>query len=84
MKKHGYTLTEVLISVGIIGVLAAVMLPMMNKFKPDPIKAKWVKTYDSINKVLPVLQIEMFTLFSTKAKKAGIKFFRITNILYLT
>ena len=32
-KRIGYTLAEVLITIGIIGVLAAVCGPLINKFK---------------------------------------------------
>ena len=48
MKKNAYTLAEVLICLGVIGVLAAIILPLANKYKPDPIKAMYIKTYDSI------------------------------------
>ena len=46
--KKAYTLAEVLICVGIIGVLAAILLPLANKFKPDSNKAIYIKTYDAI------------------------------------
>ena len=45
MKKQGYTLAEILICLGIIGILAAILLPLANKYKPDGIKATYVKTY---------------------------------------
>ena len=48
MRKNGYTLAEVLICLGVIGVLAAIMLPLANKFKPDGTKAMYVKTYDAL------------------------------------
>lgn len=48
MKKNGYTLAEALIALGIVGVVAALMLPLMNKYKPDADKALFVRTYDSI------------------------------------
>lgn len=48
MKKYGYTLAEALIAMTIIGVIAAVMLPMMNRFKPDTNKILFLKTYDAI------------------------------------
>lgn len=46
--KKGYTLAEVLICVAIIGVLAAILVPLANKFKPDATKAMYVKTYDAL------------------------------------
>lgn len=52
MKKFGYTLAEALISVAIIGVIAAIMLPLTNKFKPDTNKITFLKTYDSLSNVI--------------------------------
>ncbi len=49
MKKRAFTLTEVLITLGIVGVLAAVMTPMVSKFKPDTIKASYLNTYDALS-----------------------------------
>ncbi len=48
MKEKGYTLAEVLIALGIVGVLAAVMLPMVNKYKPDTTKVLYLNTYDAL------------------------------------
>lgn len=47
-RKFGYTLAEVLVALGIVGVLSAIMLPMINKIKPDPIKSMYIATYDAI------------------------------------
>lgn len=48
MKKRAYTLAEILIALGIIGVLAAVLAPMANKFKPDTSKVLYLNTYDAL------------------------------------
>lgn len=48
MKKHAYTLAEVLIALGIIGVIAAVTLPLASKYMPDGYKVLYLKTYDSL------------------------------------
>ena len=48
MKKNGFTLAEALIALGIVGVVAALILPMANKFKPDQNKITYLKTYDSL------------------------------------
>ena len=48
MKRFGYTLAEALIALTVIGVVAAIMLPMANKFMPDVNKAMFLKSYDSI------------------------------------
>ena len=47
-KKKGYTLAEVLIALGIVGFISAIMLPMINKIKPDPTKITYIKTFDAI------------------------------------
>jgi len=48
MKKHAHTLSEVLIALGIVGILGAVVAPMASKFKPDINKVKFLKNYDAI------------------------------------
>ena len=48
MKQKGYTLAEVLICVGIVGVLAAILLPLANKYRPDSTKALYVKTFNAV------------------------------------
>ena len=55
MKKNGYTLAEALIAMGVIGIVAALMLPLMNKYKPDNDKAIFLRTYDSIVEAIAVL-----------------------------
>ncbi len=52
MKKDAYTLAEVLVAVGIVGVIAAVMLPLANKYKPDKNKVLYLKTYDAITQAV--------------------------------
>lgn len=48
MKKYGFTLSEALIALAIVGVLSAIMLPLANKYKPDPHKALFLKVYDNL------------------------------------
>ncbi len=52
MKKRGYTLAELLITIGIIAIIAAIVLPLINKFKPDSNKILYLKTYDAIVEVV--------------------------------
>lgn len=52
MKKKGYTLAEALVSMAIVGVLAALLLPLTNKFRPDSNKITYLKTYDSLVQIL--------------------------------
>ena len=56
MQKFGYTLAETLIALGIVGVLAALMLPMINKIKPDTTNISYLKVYDVINEAITMVQ----------------------------
>lgn len=48
MKRFAYTLAEALIALAIIAVIAAITLPMANKFMPDGTKVLYLKAYDSL------------------------------------
>lgn len=52
MKKNGFTLSEALIALVVIGVIAAVVAPMANKLKPDLNKAMYIKTYDNLVQIM--------------------------------
>lgn len=43
MNKKGYTLTEALVAMSIVGILAAVLMPLVNKMRPDPEKMAYLK-----------------------------------------
>ena len=45
MKKKGFTLSEVLITLGIIGVVAAIAAPLLNNLIPDKEKLAVLKVY---------------------------------------
>ena len=55
MKQKGYTLAEVLICVGIVGVLAAILLPLANKYRPDSTKALYVKTFNAVTDTVRIV-----------------------------
>jgi len=48
MKKFGFTLSEILIAMGIIGVVAAATAPTLNMLLPDRNKSKVLKAYHVI------------------------------------
>ena len=49
MKKHGFTLAEVLITLSIIAISAAILAPLYLQAKPDRYKFKVISYYNRIN-----------------------------------
>ena len=64
MKRIAHTLAEVLVALTIIGVIGAVVVPAIGKFKPDVNKIRFIKTYDAIVSVNNHL-ISDETIYST-------------------
>ena len=52
MKRSGYTLAEALIALAVVGIIAAVMLPLVSKYKPDTTKVLYLRTYDAISRTI--------------------------------
>jgi len=48
MKQNAFTMSEILIAVAIIGIIAAVSVPLFSDFMPDGNKAKVIKYNDKI------------------------------------
>ena len=48
MKKRAFSLMEILISLGIIGIITALVLPNVMGNKPSDVKMKYIKTYNTI------------------------------------
>lgn len=55
IKKSGYTLAEIIIAIGVVAIIAAVMLPLANKMKPDKEKVMYLSVYDSIHQAFDVI-----------------------------
>ncbi len=56
MKKiHGFTLAELLIVLGITGVVAAVLLPAVNNLMPDKTKIAYLKAHDELKTAIQSL-----------------------------
>ena len=51
MKKLAYTLAEVLITLSIIGIIAAVAAPAITSAKPDVSKIQYLKVYDHLTQI---------------------------------
>lgn len=52
MKRRGFTLAELLITLCVIGVVAAIMIPSIVKSKPDSSKALYLTTYNELAKTI--------------------------------
>ena len=50
--KKGFTMTELLVTMGIIGVLAAIMIPTFYRSKPNSEKLMLQKSYHTIGRVI--------------------------------
>ena len=48
MKKTGFTLTELLITIAIIGVVAALSAPVVTNLTPDKNKMMFMKNYNEV------------------------------------
>lgn len=51
MKKNGFTLAEVLVTMAIIGVVAAITFPTINRIMPDKDKGMVLKAFKTLNEV---------------------------------
>ena len=51
MKKYGFTLSELLVAMAIIGIAAAIAAPAITKMMPDRNKSKVLKYYTTINNI---------------------------------
>lgn len=52
MRKHGFTLAEILVSLGIVGVIGAVTIPSLINSRPDEKKATVLKTHKIISETI--------------------------------
>ncbi len=48
MKRKGFTLAEILISLAIIGIIVAIGFPAVNSMKPDKNKVMYLKVHDEL------------------------------------
>ncbi len=49
MKKQGFTLAEFLMTLGVIGVVTAFLIPAISNAMPDGNKTMYLKTYDTLS-----------------------------------
>lgn len=51
MKKQGFTISELLVALGIVAVTAAMVVPMFSSIIPDKNKMKVISYYNKINEI---------------------------------
>ena len=55
MKKHGYTLAETLITLGIIGIAATLISPTFRQLIPSKEKMEFMECYRLLTNALPAI-----------------------------
>lgn len=71
MKKRGFTLMEVIVAVGIIGVVAAIATPLLNNLIPDREKIAVLKAYKTICDINAEIQEDRAIWQNTPIANAG-------------
>ena len=51
MKKNGFTLSELLIAVGVVGIIAAITLTSIHKITPDKDKGAVLKVFTTVSEI---------------------------------
>lgn len=72
MKKIGFTLAEVLITLGIIGVVAAMTIPtLIANTRAAQLKSRYFKSYSTINQALKLMQADDISLDNSDYASVG-------------
>lgn len=59
--KKAFTLTEILITLCITGIVASLIIPSMVKLRPDSTKIAYLKIYDSLSNSIKITQLKFCT-----------------------
>ena len=78
---EGFTLAEVLITLGIIGVVAAITIPgLIQKNQANKLKSQYLKAYSEIAQSIKLMKNDDVSL-DTRTYGSGNSFYK--NLLYL-
>ena len=59
LKKFAFTLAEVLITLGVIGVVSAITIPnLMTAYKAHQLRSQFLKSYSTIQQVFKHMQAD--------------------------
>lgn len=72
MKKQGFTLAELMIALGIIGVAAALMAPALRDIMPDKYKIRVLNYYGEISHVTTGLIMDKAAYYAPLATVGGV------------
>ena len=75
MKKDGATLLEILVTLTIIGIVTAFVLPAVNTMKPDETKIAFLKNYDAVTEAIQDLMNSRYFPATQDFGSGGIKSF---------
>ena len=73
MKNRAFTLAELLITLAIIGVIAAVLAPAVGKLKPDQNKTLYLKSYDALSSAVTKISKDA-SLYSPYYEYKGMRY----------
>lgn len=82
MKKHGFTLSETIIALGVIGIIAAITAPLLNNIIPDKDKITVLKNYKIISDIHNEIKQDPQLWRNTAQDKGGWVFLAGNNRYY--
>lgn len=78
MKKSGFTLAEVLITLGIIGVVAAMTIPtLIVNIRAAQLKSRYFKSYSTINQALKLMQEDDISMDNADYSQVSNPFYKV-------
>lgn len=84
MKKYGFTLAEVLITLGIIGVIAALTIPsLITNYRARELRARFLKAYSVVQQAFKQMEAEDVSLDPASYPSSGKTLFYLTFKNYL-